>query len=98
LSAFCATNGLESRVAGRVAVLLVDRAKAVDVAHDHGDRAAAAGGAVELHLEQLLEGAAVEQPGQRVGAARAGDARAQGADARALVQHEAGQHERADGG
>ena len=65
---------LERRVAGRVPVLLVHLAERVDVADDHGHRAVAAQGALELQLEQLLEGAAVEQPGERVGAVRVGDA------------------------
>src|SRR6185503_12029177 len=50
------------RATGRVAVLLVHRPEAVDVAHDHGHRAVAAECALELQLEQLLERAAVDQP------------------------------------
>ena len=89
---------LEGGVSRRVAVALVDRAEAVDVPDDHGDRPAGARGALELQLEQLLEGAPVQKAGQRVGAVRIGDPPAQVGDAPALKQRKARQHDSADGG
>ena len=68
-----------------MAVLLVHLAEAVDVADDHGHRAVAAECALELQLEQLLEGAAVEQPGEGVGAVGVGDAFAERPQAYALA-------------
>ena len=89
---------LKRLVARRVAVLLVHLAEAIDVADDHGHRAVAAECALELQLEQLLEGAAVEQPGEGVRAVGVGDAFAERPQAYALAQRDARQREGAGGG
>ena len=91
-------DGLKRLIARRVAVLLVHLAEAVDVADDHGHRAVAAERALELQLEQLLEGAAVEQPGEGVGAVGVGDAFAERTQASALAHGDSRQHEGAGGG
>jgi hypothetical protein len=89
-------DGLERRVAGRMAVLLVHPPEPVDVADDHRYRAVGADGALELEFEHLLECAPVDQPGERVGAAGVGDASPERADAAALMHGYARQHEGAD--
>ena len=63
---------LEGAIAGGVAIAVVDRLEAVEVADDHGKRAAAATGTLELGLEELLEAPPVDEPGEAVGAGRAG--------------------------
>jgi hypothetical protein len=78
-----------------MAMALVYRSEGIQVADDHGQRAAGARGALELRLEHLLEGAAVEEPGERVRAGAVRDAGAQRPDAPLLVQGKACQRERA---
>ena len=90
-------DGLEGGVAGLVAEALVHRAEAVDVPDDDRHRPAGAHGALDLQLEHLLEGAAVDQPGERIGAVGVVDPRAKDAHARALAQHDDRQRERAGG-
>ena len=57
---------LEHRVAGRVAVRVVDLLEVVEVEHDDRARVAVADGAGERLDEARLEAAAVEQRGQQV--------------------------------
>src|SRR5204862_5598215 len=63
---------LQGAVAGGVAVAVVDRLEAVEVPDDHRQRPSTAPGTLELGLEQLLETAAVDEPGEAVGARGAG--------------------------
>ena len=91
-------TALQRRVAGVVAVALVDRPKPSMSPTITDSGRLGARGALELQLEQLLEGAAVEQPGERVGAGRVGDARVEACDALALMHDEARQRERDGGG
>ena len=53
---------LQGGVPRRVALALVHRGERIEVAHDHREGTAAAGGALELHVQNLLEGAAVQEP------------------------------------
>ena len=79
-------HALEDRVAGGVAVCVVDPLEAVEVADDQAERLVGAAGALELDVEHVLEAAPVEQVGERVAvgglaealdqAARAGRGRA----------------------
>jgi hypothetical protein len=84
---------LEGGVAGLVPLVLVDRPEAVDVADDHGEGPVGAQRAVELDLEHLLEGAPVQEAGERVGAIRVVDPRTEARDALALMQDDARQDE-----
>ena len=80
-----AGHELKGAVACGVAVVLVHDGERIEVSHDHGQRPVGARRTLELHVEQLLEGAPVQQPGERVGPGRVGDARAQCRDAAVLV-------------
>jgi hypothetical protein len=78
-----------------VALALVHRGERVEVANDHRQRTARARGALEFHVEQLLEGAAVQQPGEGIRSSRVGDASPQFRHATALVQGNTRQRESA---
>jgi hypothetical protein len=49
-----------------MAVVVVVDLEPVEVEHDHAERAALAGSAVDLALERLLHVAPVEQAGERI--------------------------------
>src|SRR4029078_9285453 len=57
----------QHRVAGRMAVAVVDLLEVVEVEEADGERAARGGRLLEVHLELLLEMAVVPEPGERVG-------------------------------
>ena len=61
----------ERDVAAVVAIAVVDVLEVVEVADQHAERVAAAAGPLELEVEGLLEAAAVEEPGEHIGARRA---------------------------
>ena len=63
----------ERAVAGVVAEQVVDLLEPVEVADQQAQRVLAAARALQLELEGLLEAAAVEQAGERVGARRVGE-------------------------
>ena len=65
---------LEDLVAGAVAVAVVDDLEVVEVADDHRHRRALRSARAQLDVEALLEAAAVEQAGERVGAGGVGEA------------------------
>ena len=71
---------LERGVAGGVAALGVEAAEPVDLTDDQRHRPAGAPRPVELEIEHLLEGAAVEQTRERVDATRLGQAEAERGD------------------
>ena len=83
-----ARHELEREVARGVALALVHRGERVEVAHDHRQGTAGAPGALELHVQHLLEGAAVQEPREGIRPGRVGDAGAQSSHAPALVQGE----------
>ncbi len=91
-------HAVERLVACAVPEEVVDPLEAVEVAEDQAQRLPGAPRALELHVEGLLEAAAVEQPGERVTASGVGQAPDPARDLVAGDRHQkAGAEERARG-
>src|SRR5215204_4395314 len=90
-----AGHELQGAVAAGMAMALVHSGEGIEVAHDHRQRPVGTRRTLELRVEQLLQGAPVEQSGERVCARRVGDSRAQGHNSPVLVHGKACQPKRA---
>src|SRR5262249_39923630 len=75
------TDGSEHLVAHGVSVAVVDQLELVEVAEDEGHVVAEAPRRLELPGQLVVEGAAIEEPGQRIGASLAPELRRLAEDA-----------------
>ncbi len=87
---------LQGDVSSSVALALVHGGERIEIPHDHRQRAAGAPCALELHVQHLLEGAAVEEPCEGIRPSRICDTAPQSSYATALVHGKTRQRERAD--